>query len=63
VSQNWGTNYLLPYQGCLNVHEKNIENTFQTKKSIIVIIIINGNTTTYNVNKDILVHRNLAMLP
>jgi hypothetical protein len=64
VSQNWLLhNYLLPYQGCLNVHEKNIENIFQTKKSIIVIIIINGNTTTYNVNKDILVHRNLVMLP
>jgi hypothetical protein len=22
VSQNWRTNYLLPYQGCLNVNEK-----------------------------------------
>jgi hypothetical protein len=32
------TNYLLPYRGCLNVHEKNIEKTFQTKKSIIVIM-------------------------
>jgi hypothetical protein len=32
VSQNWRTNYLLPYRGCLNVHEKNMENIFQTKK-------------------------------
>jgi hypothetical protein len=45
VSQNWRTNYLLPYRGCLNVHEKNMEKMFQTKKSIIfIIIIINGNT-------------------
>jgi hypothetical protein len=42
VSQNWRTNYLLPYRGCLNVHEKNMEKNFQTKKSIF--IIINGNT-------------------
>jgi hypothetical protein len=27
-----GTNNLLPYRGCLNVHEKNTEKTFQTKK-------------------------------
>jgi hypothetical protein len=26
VSQIWRTNYLLPYRGCLNVHEKNMEN-------------------------------------
>jgi hypothetical protein len=26
------------------VHEKNMEKKFQTKKSITVIIIINGNT-------------------
>jgi hypothetical protein len=32
VSQKWRTNYLLPYPGCLNVHEKNIEKIFQTKK-------------------------------
>jgi hypothetical protein len=31
VSQKWRTNYLLPYRGCLNVHEKNIEKNFQTK--------------------------------
>jgi hypothetical protein len=24
VSQKWRTNYLLPYRGCLNVHEKNV---------------------------------------
>jgi hypothetical protein len=43
MSQKWRTNYLLPYRGCLNVHEKNIEKMFPTKKSIIFIIIINGN--------------------
>jgi hypothetical protein len=31
---------LLPYRGCLNVHEKNMEKMFPTKKSIIFIIII-----------------------
>jgi hypothetical protein len=54
VSQKWRTNYLLPYPGCLNVHEKNMENIFQTKKLIIIIFII---------NKDVLVHHYLAMLP
>jgi hypothetical protein len=44
VSQNWHTNYLLPYRGCLNVHEKNMENMFPTKKLIIFIIIVNDNT-------------------
>jgi hypothetical protein len=45
VSQKWRTNYLVPYRGCLNVHEKNMEKMFPTKKSIIfIIIIINGNT-------------------
>jgi hypothetical protein len=34
----------LPYRGCLNVHEKNMDKMFPTKKSIIfIIIIINGN--------------------
>jgi hypothetical protein len=44
VSQKWRTNYLLPYRGCLNVHEKNVEKMFPTKKSLIFIIIINDNT-------------------
>jgi hypothetical protein len=44
VSQKWRTNYLLPYRGCLNVHEKNMEKMFPTKKSIIFIIKINDNT-------------------
>jgi hypothetical protein len=44
VSQKWRTNYLLPYRGCLNVYEKNMEKMFPTKKSIIFIIIINDNT-------------------
>jgi hypothetical protein len=42
MSQNWRTNYLLPYRGCLNVHEKNMEKMFATKKLIIFIIIIDG---------------------
>jgi hypothetical protein len=37
VSQKWRTNYLLPYRGCLNVHEKNMEKNFLTKKSIFII--------------------------
>jgi hypothetical protein len=32
LSQKWRTNYLLPYRGYLNVHEKNMEKNFQTKK-------------------------------
>jgi hypothetical protein len=44
VSQKWRTNYLLPYPGCLNVHEKNMEKNFQKKKLLIIIFIINGNT-------------------
>jgi hypothetical protein len=32
VSQKWRTNYLLPYRGCLNVHEKNMKKMFPTKK-------------------------------
>jgi hypothetical protein len=31
------TTYLLPYQGCLNVHEKNMEKMFPTKNSIFRI--------------------------
>jgi hypothetical protein len=38
------TTYYIPYRGCLNVHEKNMEKMFPTKKSIIFIIIINDNT-------------------
>jgi hypothetical protein len=37
VSQKWRTNYLLPYRECLNVHEKNMEKMFPTKKLIIFI--------------------------
>jgi hypothetical protein len=40
LSQNWRTNYLLPYRGYLNVHEKNMEKNVSDKKNII----INGNT-------------------
>jgi hypothetical protein len=40
VSQNWRTNYLLPYQGCLNVHEKNIENIFQTKNQLLLLLLL-----------------------
>jgi hypothetical protein len=40
VSQNWHTNYLLPYRGCLNVHEKNMENNFQTKKKQLLLLLL-----------------------
>jgi hypothetical protein len=34
ISVGWPKyNYLLPYQGCLNVQEKNMEKNFQTKKN------------------------------
>jgi hypothetical protein len=46
VSQNWRTNYSLSYRGCLNVHEKNMEQNFQTKKSIIVITYFHYPTST-----------------
>jgi hypothetical protein len=38
------TTYYIPYRGCLNAHEKNMEKMFPTKKSVIFIIIINCNT-------------------
>jgi hypothetical protein len=41
VSRKWRTHYLLPDRGCLNnVHEKNMEKKFQTKKSIIAKMIV-----------------------
>jgi hypothetical protein len=40
VSQNWRTNYLLPYRGCLNVHEKNMEQMLPTKKSIVFLLLL-----------------------
>jgi hypothetical protein len=62
VSQNWCTNYLLPYRGCLNVHEKIWKKCFRQKNQLFLLLdIINGNT--YNVNKDIFVHHYLSMLP
>jgi hypothetical protein len=40
MSRKWRTHYLLPDRGCLNVHEKNMEKNFQTKKSIIAKMIV-----------------------
>jgi hypothetical protein len=40
VSQKWRKNYLLPYRGCLNVYEKNMEKTFPTKKSIKLFLLL-----------------------
>jgi NADPH-dependent 7-cyano-7-deazaguanine reductase QueF len=40
VSQNWRTNYLLPYRGCLNIHEKNMEKIFQTKKNQLMLLLL-----------------------
>jgi hypothetical protein len=48
VSQKWRTHYLLPYRGCLNVHEKNMEKNFQTKKSIFIIIFFVTQSRTGN---------------
>jgi hypothetical protein len=39
VSQNWRTNYLLPYRGCLNVHEKNMEKMFPTKNQLFLLLL------------------------
>jgi hypothetical protein len=40
VFQKWRTNYLLPYRGCLNVHEKNMENMFPTKKKQLFLLLL-----------------------
>jgi hypothetical protein len=32
-------NYLLPYRGCLNVHEKNMEKNFQTKNQLLLLLL------------------------
>jgi hypothetical protein len=40
VSRKWRTHNSLPDRGCLNVHEKNMEKNFQTKKSIIAKMIV-----------------------
>jgi hypothetical protein len=39
LSQKWHTNYLLPYRGCLNVHEKNMEKMFPTKNQLLLTVI------------------------
>jgi hypothetical protein len=52
MSQNWRTNYLLPYRECLNVHEKNMEKNVSDKKINYfyyyykknIFFFINGNT-------------------
>jgi hypothetical protein len=36
VSQNCRTNYLLPYRGCLNVHEKNVSD----KKNQLFLLLL-----------------------
>jgi hypothetical protein len=40
LSQKWRTNYLLPYPGCLNVHEKNMEKNFQTKNKLLLFLLL-----------------------
>jgi hypothetical protein len=40
MSQNWRTNYLLSYRGCLNVHEKNMEKKFQTKNQLLLLLLL-----------------------
>jgi hypothetical protein len=40
VSQKWRTNYLLPYRGCLNVHEKNMEKCFRQKNLLFLLLLL-----------------------
>jgi hypothetical protein len=40
MSQNWRTNYLLPYRGCLNIHEKNMEKMFPTKNQLFLLLLL-----------------------
>jgi hypothetical protein len=37
VSQNWRTNYLLPYRRCLNVHEKKFS---EKKKQLLLLLLL-----------------------
>jgi hypothetical protein len=39
VSQNWRTNYLLPYRGCLNVHKKIWEKFFRQKNQLFLLLL------------------------
>jgi hypothetical protein len=40
VSQKWRTNYLLPYRGCLNVHEKKIWKKFFRQKNKFLLLLL-----------------------
>jgi hypothetical protein len=60
VSRKWRTHYVLPYRGCLNVHEKNMKNIFQTKKSIIAKILLCDNIHMYTIRGSF--HDNLIHL-
>jgi hypothetical protein len=40
LSQKWRTNYLLPYRGCLNVHEKNMEKMFPQKNLLFLLLLL-----------------------
>jgi hypothetical protein len=40
VSQNWRTNYLLPYRGCLNVHEKIWKKCFRQKNQLFLLLLL-----------------------
>jgi hypothetical protein len=41
VSQKWRTNYLLPYRGCLNVHEKKYgKNVFRQKNKFLLLLLL-----------------------
>jgi hypothetical protein len=40
LSQKWHTNYLLPYRGCLNVHEKIWKKCFQQKNQLLLLLTV-----------------------
>jgi hypothetical protein len=40
MSQKWRTNYLLPYRGCLNVHEKIWEKCFRQKNPLFLLLLL-----------------------
>jgi hypothetical protein len=40
MSQKWRTNYLLPYRGCLNVHEKIWKKCFRQKNQLFLLLLL-----------------------
>jgi hypothetical protein len=40
VSQNWRTNYLLPYRECLNVYKKICKKCFRQKNQLFLLLLL-----------------------